>query len=203
MRSPRSCGCCCQTSTQVRERAGATRPVGDGAAVCCVCAVPTATCTSGSVACLQPCSSVPTPDLLVEENPAMLDVPGLRAAIAEAARIMPNVDVQARPGVAGAGGPAATQVDAAAEDDAATWKNVRIAHVEGGSDQPALLTPRTCPSFARQLRSALPPSPPPSTTPLVRAESDGRRPPDDLLLPARLPAHSLRPPTPGDGAGGG
>ena len=34
-------------------------------------------------------------DRLVEENPAMLDVPGLRAAMAEAARILPQLDVQA------------------------------------------------------------------------------------------------------------
>lgn len=33
-------------------------------------------------------------DLLVEHNPAMLDVPGLKAAIGEARRIMPGLDVQ-------------------------------------------------------------------------------------------------------------
>ncbi|KAI7840361.1 hypothetical protein COHA_005906 [Chlorella ohadii] len=33
-------------------------------------------------------------DLLVEHNPAMLDVPGLKAAIEEARRIMPSLDVQ-------------------------------------------------------------------------------------------------------------
>lgn len=33
-------------------------------------------------------------DRLVEENPAMLDVAGLRAAMAEAQRIMPQLDVQ-------------------------------------------------------------------------------------------------------------
>lgn len=33
-------------------------------------------------------------DLMVQENPAMLDVPGLKAAMAEAARIMPHLDVK-------------------------------------------------------------------------------------------------------------
>lgn len=37
-------------------------------------------------------------DLLVEHNPAMLDVPGLKAAIEEARRIMPSLDVQKQVG---------------------------------------------------------------------------------------------------------
>jgi hypothetical protein len=32
--------------------------------------------------------------LLVEANPAMLDVPGLKKALAEAKRVMPGLDVQ-------------------------------------------------------------------------------------------------------------
>lgn len=46
--------------------------------------------------CLVSCPA----DRLVEENPAMLDVEGLRAAMAEAARIMPQLDVQVGPAAA-------------------------------------------------------------------------------------------------------
>lgn len=45
--------------------------------------------------CPNPCSSPALrADRLVEANPAMLDVPGLQKAMAEAQRIMPQLDVQ-------------------------------------------------------------------------------------------------------------
>lgn len=49
---------------------------------------------SANIIGLQRHCPLPPADLLVEHNPAMLDVPGLKAAIEEARRIMPGLDVQ-------------------------------------------------------------------------------------------------------------
>lgn len=65
-------------------------------AACCLACMATAknNTQSANIIGLQRHCPLPPADLLVEHNPAMLDVPGLKAAIEEARRIMPGLDVQ-------------------------------------------------------------------------------------------------------------